>query len=227
MRDVGEPELPLFRVIDAVREGDVEIRDRVEALRARLAETTGLAGLPLAERVAQELVDDAALRSALIGSAAALPISLPFLGFWGSLFLALGGGALFQLATEVDLVYAVARAYGTRLPPDRLRVVAFWLVRLTNYDDLSALALKMGVRVTVRKLVEKLVAVGVARAVAATATGMMGGMAGRAAAASPAPWYVRATGLLGVPVLACFGWRSTRAVGQRAIAYFYEELTQP
>ncbi len=103
-------------------------------------------------------------------------------------------------------------------------MVAFWLVRLTNYDDLQSKALAMGVRVTVRKLTEKLIAVGLARALGATATGMMAGMMGRAPAAVQAPWYVRATSFLGVPVLACLGWRGTQGVGQRAIAYFTEEL---
>lgn len=221
-----EAEFPLLRVIDGVREAEGSIVARIEQRRASLAASTGLTGRALADRLAGELVDDAALRSGLIGAGAALPWTLPLLGPWVSLALALGAGALFQVATEVELVYGIAAVYRTRLPPDKLRMVAFWLVRLSNYDDLSARALTMGVRVSVRKLVEKLVAVGLARAVGATATGMMAMGGARAAANAPAPWYIRATSLLGVPVLACLGWRSTRAVGGRAIAYFGEELVK-
>jgi hypothetical protein len=164
------------------------------------------------------------VRSALIGAGAALPITLPLVGFWASLLITVSGGAFLQLATEVDIVYGVAAAYRTRLPSDRLRMTAFWLVQLTNFEDLQARAVTIGTRVTVRKLVEKLVAVGLSRALAATAPGMMGGMMGRVAAGSPMPWYVRATSLLGVPVIACFGWQSANATGERAMAYFEEEL---
>jgi hypothetical protein len=223
VRDPREDELPLFRVIDGVRANEGAIVARIEARRAVLAERTGLSGRALADELAKELVDDAAVRSALIGATAALPLSLPLIGPWVSLFVAVVGGALLQLANEVDLVYQVAAAYRTRLSSERLRMVAFWLVRLTNYDDLQQKALALGVRVTVRKLTEKLVAVGLARAIGATAPSMMAGMV-RGAAAAPAPWYVRATAYLGVPVIAVLGWRSTMAVGQRAIAYFSEEL---
>ena len=213
-------------MIDGVRQSEGAIVARVEERRAALAEKTGLSGRALADRLAEELVEDAALRSALIGAGAALPVSLPLIGPWGSLLLAVSGGALLQTATEVELAYAVAAAYRTRLSSEKLRMVSFWLVQLSNYDELSTRAVKIGVRVTVRKLVEKLVAVGLVRALGATAPGMMmTGMMGRAAAAAPAPWYVRATGLLGVPVLACLAWRSAHDVGGRAIAYFSEELT--
>jgi hypothetical protein len=223
MASSATSQFPLFRVIDGVRESEGAIVARVEQRRAKLAEETGLTGLALAEKLADELTDEAALKSALIGGAAALPISIPFLGPWISLGIALASGALFQVATEVELVYAVAAAYRTGLPPERLREVSFWLVRLSNFDDLQSKALAMGLRVTVRKLVEKLVAVGLSRALAATATGMMAGMMVQPAAAAT-PWYIRATKLLGVPVLAVLGWKSTRAVGERAMAYFAEEL---
>jgi hypothetical protein len=216
-----EREFPLFRVIDGVRETEGAIVARIETRREALAAETGLAGKALADVLAEELVDQAALRSALIGAGAALPLSWPLIGWFGSIVVNVTAGAILQLGTEVQLVYEVAAAYRTRLHADELRMVSFWLVRLTNYDDLQARALAIGVRVTVRKLVEKLVAVGLARAVGATATGMR---VGQAAAAAPGPWYVRAAGFLGVPVLAAVGWRSTMAVGSRAIAYFTEEL---
>jgi hypothetical protein len=223
VRDRREGEFPLFRVIDGVRANEGAIVARIEERRAALAARTGLSGRALADALARELVDDAAVRSALIGATAALPFSLPLIGPWISLFVAVVGGALLQLANEVDLVYQVAAAYRTRLSSERLRMVAFWLVRLTNYDDLQHKAMALGVRVTVRKLTEKLVAVGLARAIGATAPGMMAGMM-RGAAAAPVPWYVRATAYLGVPVITVLGYRSTQAVGQRAIAYFSEEL---
>lgn len=225
MQGVREREFPLFRVIDGVRESEGAIVARVEERRARLAAETGLTGRALADELAEELVAAAALRSALIGAGAALPISLPLLGPWVSLALALASGALLQVATEVELVYALAATYRARLDPEELRTVAFWLVRLTNFDDLQQKALTLGVRVTVRKLVEKLVAVGLARAVGATATGVVAGMMmSRASLVTPQPWYVQATRFLGVPVLAGLGWKGTRGVGQRAIAYFGEEL---
>lgn len=220
----AERDFPLFRVIDGVRENEGRIIARVEERRVALAESTGLQGRALADALARELVDEAALRTALIGAGAALPLTLPLLGTLGSLAVTVFGGALWQTAVEVELCYAVSAAYRTRLPADRVRTVAFWLVRLANYDDLRSRALTMGVRLTVRKLVEKLAAIGLAKAVAATAGGMMmGGMMGRAAANAPAPWYVRATSYIGVPVLAVLGWRSTQGVGERAIAYFSED----
>jgi hypothetical protein len=220
-RDPREHEFPLFRVIDAVRSSEEAIVTQVEERRARLAERTGSSGQALADALARELIDDAALRSALLGAGAALPIPLPFIGPWASLVLAVVTGAFLQVANDVELVYQIAAAYRTRLSSERLRLVAFWLVRLTNYDELQEKALAIGVRVTVRKLTEKLIAVGLARAVGATATGLM---VTRVAGNLPAPWYVRATAWLGVPVLAVLGWRGTRSVGERATAYFSEEL---
>jgi hypothetical protein len=210
-------------VIDGVRASEGAIVARIEERRAALAARTGLAGRELADALAQELVDDASVRSALIGALSAMPLSFPFVGPWVSLVVAVASGAFFQLAGEVELVYQIAAAYRTRLSSERLRMVAFWLVRLTNYEDLQQKAMELGVRVTVRKLTEKLVAIGLARAIGATAPRMMAGVV-RGTAAAPAPWYVRATAWLGVPVVTVLGYRSTQAVGQRAIAYFREEL---
>ncbi|MES2642473.1 MAG: hypothetical protein V4850_23520 [Myxococcota bacterium] len=221
---LAEREFPLFRVIDGVREHEGKIVARVEERRVALAARTGLTGRPLADALARDLVEDAALRTAAIGASAALPLTLPVLGMIGSTLLTVLGGALWQAAVEVELCYAIGAAYRTRMPSERVRTIAFWLVRLANYGDLQERALAMGVRFTVRKLVEKLVAIGLARAVAATAGGMMmGGMMGRAVVGAPVPWYVRATSFIGVPVLAVIGWRSTQGVGERAIAYFSEE----
>ena len=222
-RRTAAGELPLLRLIDGIRQSEDVIVARVEERRAKLGAETGLTGLALAERLATDLTADAAWKSALIGAGAALPYTLPLLGFLPSLVLKLALGALLQVANEVELVLAIAAAYRTRLSSDRLRTVAFWLVQLSNFDDLQSRALAMGVRVTVRRLVEKLVAVGLSRALEATATGMMAGMV-RGAAPPGEPWYIRATSLLGVPVVAYLGWRSTRSVWDRAIAYFSEEL---
>ena len=226
-RDVQpEQQFPLFRVIDGVREDEGRIVARVEELRERVQRRTGLHGRPLADAVARQLVDEHAFRSAAIGAGAALPWSLPLIGPLGTIALMVLGGALLQLANEVELCYAVAAAYRTRLGSERLRMVAFWLVRLNNYDDLRGRALTMGVRLTVRKLVEKLLTIGLTRAFAATAMPMMmQGMSMQMVA--QAPWYVRAVPYLGVPVLAVLSWRSTSAVGERAIAYFAEGEGHP
>ncbi|MFZ5477575.1 MAG: hypothetical protein ACOZNI_12435 [Myxococcota bacterium] len=216
-----ERDFPLLRVIDGVREHEGRIVARVEARRAEIAARTGLGGRALADALARDLVDDYALKSAAIGGGAAAPLTLPLLGPWVSFALAVLGGALWQIANEVELCYAVAAAYRVNLPAAKLRMVSFWLVRLSNYDDLQSMALAMGVRITVRKLVEKLIAVGLARAVATTTSHVMMGRA-IATSGAGAPWYVRATAWLGVPVLAVLGWRSTQGVGERAIAYFSE-----
>lgn len=222
--DAQPAEFPLFRLIDSIRRGEDAIVEGVERRRERLAAETGLRGLALAERVARELTEEAALKSALIGGAAALPFTLPFLGFLPSVVLTVSLGALLQVANEVELVLAIGAAYRTRIPPERLRIVAFWLVRLSNFDELQTRAMTLGVRVTVRKLIEKLVAIGVTRAVEATAVGMMGGAMVQRASDAGSPWYVRAIAFAGVPVLAWLGWRGTAATGERAIAYFAEEL---
>lgn len=221
----SERDLPLFRVIDGVREDEGTITARVEARRAELEAETGLTGRPLADRLARELVERHAVRSAAIGAGAALPWTMPIIGRLGSMAVTVLGGALWQLANEVELTYAIAAAYRTRLGSERLRVVCFWLVRLSNYDELRERALTMGVRLTVRKLVEKLVVVGLTRAFAATAMPMMMGHMGAQAATSQAAWYTRAVPYVGVPVLAYLGWRSTQGVGERAIAYFSDEAT--
>jgi hypothetical protein len=217
---VRERRLPLLRVIDGVREDEGQIVARVEARRSALAERTGLEGRELADALARELVDVHALRSAALGAGAALPWSVPLLGPYATTVVTVLGGAVWQLANEVELGYGVAAAYRTPLSSERLRMVAFWLVRLTNYDDLRDRALTMGLRLTTRKLVEKLIAIGLTRAFAATAMPMMMGRMGATVAPSVAPLYVRAVPYLGVPVLAYLGWRSTQAVGERAIAYF-------
>lgn len=215
-----EDEFPLFGLIDAVRASDQTIRARVEERRRSIQSRTGLEDRALADALAYELIEDARLRSALVGAGAALPFTIPVLGFWGTMFVTIAAAALWQLAIEVELVYALAYAYGVRMDPERLRLVAFWVVHLTNFDDLRERALTIGVRLTVRKLVEKLLSVGLARAFEATAQSvMMARMMGRIPVE---PWYVSATKYLGVPLLFYFGWQSTGGVGDRARAYFSE-----
>lgn len=216
-----EDDFPLLRLIDAVRADAPRIEEKVALRRRLLAEQTGLAGRALSDQLARELIGDAKLRSAAIGAGFALPWTIPFVGFWGTLVLTIAGAALWQTANEVELVYELAHVYGSRLPPDRLRMVSFWLVQLTNYDDLRERALTIGVRLTVRTLVQKLIAVGLTRALSATAQTLM--MARMMGGVPTQPWYVRATEYLGVPVLFYFGWTSTRAVGARALDYFLEE----
>lgn len=215
---------PLLRLIDTIRASEEQIRARVEARRAEIASRTGLTGLELRQALVDELIGNAKWRAAGVGAVAALPVTLPLLGFWGSLVFTVVGAALLQLAMEVELVIALSFAYEADLPPERLRMIAFWLVRLTNYDDLRSRALTLGVRLTVRKLVEKLLAVGLARAFEATAHEvMMARMMGRAPGES---WPVRATRYLGVPLLFYFGWQSAAGVGERARAWFEGEVAQ-
>ena len=217
-----EDRFPLLRLIDAIRADEARIAEKVAFRRQRLAEETGLEGRALTDELAKELIEDAKVRSALIGAGFALPWTLPLAGMIGSLALTVLGAALWQTANEVELVYELGYVYGTKHDPGRLRMVAFWLVQLTNYDDLRARAMTTGVRLTVRKLVEKLLAVGLTRAFAATTHSLM--MARMMGGVAPTqPWYVRATEYLGVPVLFYFGWKSTGGVGRRALAYFREE----
>ncbi len=217
-----EDNFPLLRVIDAVRADEFRIEEKVATRRRLLAEETGLTGRALTEALATDLVLDAKLRSATIGAGFALPWTLPFVGFWGTLAITVLGAALWQTANEVELVYELGYAYGTRLERDRLRLTAFWLVQLTNYDDLRERALTTGVSLTVRKLTQKLIAVGLMRAYGATAHSLM--MARMMGGAPSQPWYVRATEYIGVPVLFYFGWKSTAGVGKRAVDYFREEV---
>ena len=216
-----EDNFPLLHLIDAVRADEWRIAEKVAMRRRLLAEQTGLAGGALTEALANELILDAKLRSASIGAGFALPWAIPFIGFWGSLAFTVLAAALWQTANEVELVYELGYVYGTRLESTRLRLTAFWLVQLTNYDDLRERALSTGVSLTVRKLTQKLVAVGLMRAYGATAHSLM--MARMMGGAPTQPWYVRATEYLGVPVLFYFGWKSTSAVGKRAVEYFREE----
>jgi hypothetical protein len=218
----AEDDFPLLRLIDRIRADEARIAEKVAMRRRLLHEETGLSGRALTDTLVTELVQDAKLRSATIGAGFALPWTLPLVGVWGSLFLTVLGAALWQTANEVELVYEIGHAYGTRLEPERLRLTAFWLVQLTNYDDLRERALSTGVRLTVRKLVQKLIAVGLTRAYGATAHSLaMARMMGRKPGE---PWYIRATEYIGVPILFYFGWKSTGGVGRRAIAYFREEV---
>ena len=217
-----EDAFPLLKVIDAVRTDAARIQAKVELRRRLLGEQPGLSGSALTEELARELTFDAGLRSAAIGAGFALPWTFPLVGFWGTLALSILGAALWQTANEVELVYELAYVYGSRLDPERLRLTAFWLVQLTNYDDLRGKALDIGVNLTVRKLTQKLIAVGLTRAYGATAHSLM--RAGRAGVNPAQPWYVRATEYIGVPVLFYFGWKSTSAVGTRAVSYFREEV---
>ncbi len=210
----------MFRLIEGFRESESKISARVEEHRARLAAETGLTGRALADRLAREVIDQAALTSMLISAGAALPLALPLLGPWVSTAVTVLTGAVLQTANELTLCYALAATYRVHLPAERMRMAAFWLVKLTNYEDVRERALTMGVRLTVRKLVEKLIVVALARAVATTAGNVMQGMMVRSTTTAPAPWYVRATGFAAVPVLAWLSWRSTQGVGTRAREYF-------
>ncbi len=216
-----EDSFPLLRLIDAVRTDEARLREKVELRRGLLAIETGLEGAALTHALAQDLIFDAKLRSATIGAGFALPWMIPLLGFWGTLALTVLGAAWWQTVNEVELVYELAYVYRSRLEPDRLRLTSFWLVQLTNYDDLRERALETGVSLTVRKLVEKLIAVGLMRASGATAHSLI--RSGRTGGPPRQPWFVRATEYIGVPVCFYVGWKSTSAVGRRALAYFEDE----
>lgn len=207
---VTEPDLALFQLIDAIRADPDAIAARVAAVTSRFPERA---------RAARELVEDAALRSALVNAGSALPGSLPVVGPVGTFAIALFGSALWQLAIEVELVYALAHLYGSKDDPERQRMVAFWLVRLTNFDELRELALQMGVTVTVKKLIEKLLAIGLARGIAAVA-GMVGG------ARALSAFTPTVVAWLAVPVVGVLGWRSTTGVGERAISWFEESAAR-
>jgi len=212
----ADHESAFFRAMDWLRASADQIEAAVERRRAEVAARTGLADRELADALANELILLAAEKSALIAAGVAMPLSLPLLGPILTTLLVVPAGAFWVTINETELCYALACAYRVRMPEEKLRLASFWLVRLSNYDDLRAKALRMGVTLTVRKLVEKLIAAGLARAIATGGARMMMRMMGSAAT----PWYVKATAFLGVPVLTVLAWRDTLSVGQRALEYF-------
>lgn len=215
-------EPPLLRIIDAMHSSERDIVGEVATLRAEIAARTGLTGPELRSELAREIIDRAAEKSALIAAGAALPLSLPGLGPLLTTLLVVPSGVVWVSANEVALCYALACACEVDTEWKRLRLVNYWLVRMSNYDELQAKALTVGVRLTVRKVIEKLVAASLTRAFASSSARMMAGMMGP----SLTPWYASAASFLGVPVLTVLAWRSTQSVGQRAIAYFDEPGTR-
>jgi len=79
-----------------------------------------------------------------------MPLSLPLLGPILTTLLVVPAGAFWITLNEIELCYALACAYRVRMPEEELRLASFWLARLSNFDDLRAKALTVGVRLTVR-----------------------------------------------------------------------------
>lgn len=116
---------------------------KVEALRAELGVSTGLTGRALDDRLAQELVDRATFRAALVGLAGGLPVA----GLIGGV-----GSAVWQASADVELAMAVAEAYRSPLADGELRRRAMALAGVSA-GDLRGRAVALGVRaVAIRAL---------------------------------------------------------------------------
>jgi len=197
------------------RDGDrisARVRARRERMRAR-----GLEGEALRDALVREIVREHCLLGTGLNGVAALPVTLPLAGPWGTLGIAVAGSVLGELAVMVEMIHAIAAAYDSPLEGDELRAAAWRLLRLSSAGEVRETAWNVAVRVTVKKVAEKALTLGATRVVHAwTGVAHRAGMPGDPAVATAVGW-------MAVPVLAGLSWRDGQAVAARAIEFFATE----
>lgn len=193
-----------------LRDEDV-LREKVHEKRRKfLAE--GISEDQVAKRLTKSYVEGAVLRSTTSGVASALPVTLPVIGAIPTFLAVVTANTLYTFKNELELCYLVAYSNNAQLEGEALQHRVFWLVGLSNVDEIKKQARSLGVKVTLKKLVEKLAVTSLSRGFAHFLHCGIG--AGMGLGAGPVGF------LAGAPLSGFFGYRSTRGVAKRAVEYF-------
>lgn len=200
-----------LEVLEGMLKDEDILRQKVATKRDKYL-SEGVAPDQVAKRLTKSYVEGAVLRSTTSGVASSLPVTLPLVGAIPTFAVVVSANTLYTFKNELELCYLVAYSNNTELEGEALQHRAFWLVGLSNLEDIKKQAKSLGVKITLKKLVEKLAVSSVSRGLAhflhcgiGVSLGMGGGSFG---------FFV------GAPISGLYGYRSTRGVAQRAVEFF-------
>lgn len=205
---------PILQAAWAMKRPDERIFARVEARRDLIRRATALEGEALSQALFQDLVREYSAWSVALNGLAALPITLPGAGPWGTFALALTSTVVGDLALQAELAVAVAAVVGSPLRGPELERAVLEVLRVSTAEDRRGTALNVGKRVLLKKSAEKL-----ANQVGTRAVHLWSGVAHQAGMAPP-PALARAVSLAMVPAVMRVAWRDGHAVALRARAAF-------
>ncbi|MBI3295542.1 MAG: hypothetical protein HYZ71_12525 [Deltaproteobacteria bacterium] len=151
-----------LEVLEGLQKDEDLLKEKVEKKRARFL-ADGVSENEIAKRLTKSYIEGAVLRSTTSGAASALPISIPIVGTIPSFLIVVSANTLYTFKNELELCYLIAYSNNTALDSDALKHRAFWLVGLSNYDEIKKRAKALGVKITLKKLVEKLAMLSVSR----------------------------------------------------------------
>lgn len=200
-----------LEVLEGLQRDEDLLKKKVEDRRQKLI-AQGVSKDQIAKKLSRHLVEGAVFRSTTSGVASALPVTLPVIGAIPTFAIVVSANTLYTFKNELELCYLIAYANGTELSSEALQHRAFWLVGLSNFDEVKKQARALGVKVTLKKLVEKLAVTSASRGLAHFLHCGIG-----ASVAINAGTFGF---LAGAPISGFYGYRSTTKVAQRAIEYF-------
>lgn len=210
-----------LKILDEISKDEESLRKKVEKKRQDLL-SDGISEKQLSSELTKRYVQGALFRSSGAGIASALPLTLPIVGAIPTFILAVSANTLYTFKNEVELCYLIAFSNNTDVESEKLKHVAFWLVGLSNFDEIQKQAKSIGVRVTFKKLVEKLAVASASRGLAHyfhCGIGESLGL-GIGGARKIVSFFV------GAPISGFYGYHSTKGVSKRAVEYFIQEGTR-
>ncbi|MBI4403777.1 MAG: hypothetical protein HY537_06435 [Deltaproteobacteria bacterium] len=202
----------LIKIVDHMKAAEGVLRDRVEKKRKGLLEK-GISEADVSKQLVRGYVHAALIRSTGAGVVTALPWNLPIVGAIPTFLLAVGAHSLYVFKNELELCYLVAFSSGSTLNGEALKHRAFWLVGLSDYQEVKKRAKKLGVRIALKKLVEKL-------AVSSASRGLGHFFICGFAESMGITLDKRIGFFVGAPIGGFYGYRSTLGVAERATEYF-------
>lgn len=201
-----------LRILDQISKDEEEIR-------ARIVQKRRVLGIPETQSkpLIKRCVDSAVIRSAGAGVASALPITLPVIGAIPTFLGVVTANTLYTYKNEIELCYSIAFATNTPLRGEELKHRVFWIVGLSNIDEVKRQAREIGVKITLKTLVQKLAVASASRGLAHFIHCGIGEAIGLSAMTN----IPKTLGFfIGAPIGGYFGYRSTRGVAERAVEFF-------
>lgn len=206
----------LQKQLDLTQEEFEELKDQVFIqFQSFVKDHPEIKGEALRSAFAQELICASARKSAIVGAATSIPITLPFVGALLPFMLRLGILFSFTARVQLELIFSLAALYDYPWKGKELSSIGFVLIGLSDYEDVKSYAAKMGVKLTVKKFVGKLAGLITLELASSVSSAMMTSMMGN----SIAPLTYGPGAVLG----AFFSYDSTKAVGKRAFYFFSDE----
>lgn len=209
-----------LEILEGLQKDEELLRKKVEDKRAKLS-AEGVSENELPKRLTKSYVEGGVVRSTTSGVVSSLPVNLPLIGAIPTFLVAVSANTLYTFKNELELSYLIAFSNNTELDSEALKHRVFWLVGLSNYDEIKTQAKSLGVKVTLKKLVEKLAVVSMSRGLAHVFHCGLG----RGMGVSMQGFGKSVSFFAGAPISGFYGYRSTKKVAERAVEYFARSKT--